>query len=129
MKRKTLLLGLGAAGLSVCARRSLADQERASLVIRGASVYTARKDGAVADAIAVGGDRILAVGSRSTINGYIGPRTRVLDLRGGMVLPGFIDTHTHFVWGSISRTQVALGDATSPKDAQQRLAAYAHSHP
>ncbi|MDQ6766378.1 MAG: amidohydrolase [Candidatus Eremiobacteraeota bacterium] len=131
MKRKTLLLGLGAAGLAACARRQdlVLERERASLVIRGASVYTARQDGAVAEAIAVGGDRILAVGPRSTIDGYIGPQTRVLDLRGGMVLPGFIDTHTHFVWGSISRTQVALGDASSPDDVEKRLVAYARAHP
>src|SRR5271165_4154640 len=102
MKRKTLLVGLGAAGISACARQAfLPNSERATLVIRGGSVYTARPDGAVAEAIAMRGDRIVAVGSRATIDGYIGPLTRVLDARGGMVLPGFIDTHTHFVWGSI----------------------------
>lgn len=130
MKRKTLIAGLGAAGVTVaCARANVFDRERATLVIRGGAVYTAREDGAVAEAIALGGNRILAVGSRATIDGYIGPHTHVLDVRGGMVLPGFIDTHTHFVWGSIARTQVELGDAASPHDAQQRLAAYARTHP
>ena len=130
MRRKTWLFGAGATGLAVLARPSVAlDRDRASLVIRGASVYTARKDGALAEAVAVSGDRILAVGSRATVDAYIGPQTRVLDLPGGMVLPGFIDTHTHFVWGSIARTQVQLGDATSPQDAQRRLKAYARSHP
>jgi len=130
MKRKTLIAGLGAASVTAaCARASVFDRERATLVIRGGAVYTARQDGAVAEAIAIGGNRILAVGSRATIDGYIGHGTRVLDVRGGMVLPGFIDTHTHFVWGSIARTQVALGDATSPQDAQQRLASYARTHP
>jgi hypothetical protein len=129
MKRRTLIAGLGAAGLTAaCARTHVFDQERASLVVRGASVYTSRRDGAVAEAIAIGGNRILAVGSRATIDGYIGPRTRVLDVRGGMVLPGFIDTHTHFVWGSLARTRVALGDATSPEDAAHRVAMYARAH-
>src|ERR1700736_6238248 len=130
MKRKTLIAGLGAASVTAaCARAGLLDREHATLVIRGGAVYTARNDGAVAEAIAIGGNQILAVGSRATIDGYIGPGTRVLDIRGGMVLPGFIDTHTHFVWGSVARTQVALGDATSPQDAQQTIAAYARSHP
>src|SRR3984893_266116 len=103
MKRQTLIAGLGAAGITAaCARTSWFDQERATLVIRGAAVYTARKDGAVAEAIAIGGNRILAVGSRATIDGFVGRNTRIIDLKGGMALPGFIDTHTHFVWGSLS---------------------------
>ncbi len=130
MKRKTLILGLGAAGLAACARTNgVLDRERASLVVRGASVYTSRPDGAVAEAIAIGGDRILAVGSKATIDGYIGPQTRVIEVRGGMVLPGFIDTHTHFVWGSLARTRVALGDATTPQEVERRLTAYARTHP
>ncbi|MBV8596677.1 MAG: amidohydrolase [Candidatus Eremiobacteraeota bacterium] len=130
MKRSTFFAGLSAAGLAACSRGRLApDRDRATLVIRGGSIYTARADGATAEAMAVAGDRILAAGSRATIDGYIGPATRTIDLGGGMALPGFIDTHTHFVWGSIARTQVQLGDATSPQDAQQRLAQYARTHP
>src|ERR1700682_1118297 len=99
MKRETVLAGLGAVALSpalALPRRLLADSERATLVIRGGPVYTARQDGAVAEAMAIGGNRILAVGSRATIDGYLGRNPRGVDLRGGMVLPGFIDTHTHF---------------------------------
>ena len=130
MKRSTFFVGLGATGLAACARGRLAlDHDRATLVIRGGSIYTARADGAVAEAIAVAGNRIVAVGSRATIDGYIGPATRTIDLGGGMALPGFIDTHTHFAWGSIARTQVQLGDATSPHDAQARLAEYVRTHP
>ena len=130
MKRSTFFAGLSAAGLAACTRGRVAlDRDRATLIIRGGSIYTARADGAVAEAMAVSGDRILALGSRATIDGYVGPATRIIDLRGGMALPGFIDTHTHFVWGSVARTQVQLGDATSPQDAQRRLADYVHTHP
>ena len=109
--------------------RASADLDRATLVIRGGAVYTSRPDGAVAEAVAIGGDRILAVGSRATIDGYIGPQTRIVDLRGGMLLPGFIDTHTHFASGSIMRTQVDLDDAMDPNEVARRLAAYARAHP
>ncbi|MDQ6779567.1 MAG: amidohydrolase [Candidatus Eremiobacteraeota bacterium] len=131
MKRRTFFMGLGGAALAGAGVSCVvhADNERASLVLRGGAIYTARKDGAVAEAIAIAGGHILAVGARGTIDGYIGPRTRVLDLRGGMVLPGFIDTHTHFVWGSLARTRVALGDAVDERDVAQRLALYAHRHP
>jgi predicted amidohydrolase YtcJ len=132
MKRKAVIFGLGAAALTSAVRfprPALADRDRATLVLRGGGIYTARKDGVVAEAMAIGGDRILAVGSRATVDGYIGRGTRVIDLKGGMALPGFIDTHTHFVWGSLARTRVALGDATSVDDVERRLAAYARSHP
>jgi predicted amidohydrolase YtcJ len=130
MRRKAMLAGLGAVGLAACARGRVGfDRDRATLVIRGGTIYTARSDGAVAEAMAIGGNRILAVGSRATIDGYVGPATRTIDLRGGMALPGFIDTHVHFVWGSIASTQVQLGDATSPQDAQSRLLTYARAHP
>lgn len=129
MKRKIFFLGLGASSLAVACGRMPFDQDRATLVFRGGTVYTGRSDGAIAEALAVSGDRILAVGSQTAINGYIGPQTRVIDLRGGMVLPGFIDTHTHFVWGSLARTRVALGDASDEGEVERRLRAYAQSHP
>ena len=132
MKRRTVVVGLGAASLSSALafpRRLLADSDHARIVFRGGTIYTARKDGATAEALAVGEDSILAIGSRATIDGYIGPNTRVVDLRGGMVLPGFIDTHTHFVWGSLARTRVALGDATDERDVERRLKTYAATHP
>ncbi|MGA8534497.1 MAG: amidohydrolase [Candidatus Tumulicola sp.] len=130
MKRKALLGALGAAAGAAAAAplQSLADLDRADLVLRGGVVYTGRRDGRVAEAMAVGGNRILAVGSRATIDGYIGRSTRVVNLRGGMVLPGIVDTHTHFASGSVARLQVALDDAMTPADVVKRIAAYARSH-
>jgi predicted amidohydrolase YtcJ len=131
VKRKTMLCALGAAGVTsaMVPWRATADSDRASLVLRGGAIYTARKDGSVAEAIAIGGDRILAVGSRATVDAYVGAGTRVVELHGGMVLPGIIDTHTHFVSGSLARTQVALDDATNAAEVSKRIAAYARSHP
>lgn len=129
MKRKRFLAGTGAAAAAALPFRAIALPDRASLVIRGAAVYTGRRDGVVAEAIAISGNRIIAVGSRATIDAYIGQGTRIVDVRGGMVLPGFIDTHTHFASGSLMRTQVDLDDAMTQDDVYARLSAYAHTHP
>jgi len=130
MKRKAILAGLGAAGAaSAIPWRSVADQDRATLVVRGGRIYTARAGGATAEALAISGDRIVAVGSRATIDGYIGAGTRVVDLRGGMLLPGIIDTHTHFVSGSLDMKRVDLSDAVSAGEVAKRIAAYVQSHP
>jgi len=130
MKRRTLLAGIGAAGMAGLVRaRAFTDDERASIVVRGGSIYTGRRDGAIAEALAISGDRILAVGSRATIDGYIGKSTQVVDLRGGMLLPGFIDTHTHFVWGSLDITRVDLSDAMTPAEIERRLRVYVRTHP
>ena len=132
MKRKAVIIGLGAmtvASTFCVPKRARADRDRADLIVRGAAVYTGRTDGAIGEAIAISGDRIVAVGSNVDVGAYVGPTTKVIEVPGGMVLPGFIDTHTHFIWGSLARTRVALGDATSPEDVERRLRAWAAAHP
>lgn len=132
IKRRALLEGLAATGAASALpwrARAQTDLDRASLVLRGGVVYTARADLRVAEAMAIAGDRILSVGPAATINGYIGPRTRVVELAGGMVLPGIIDTHTHFVSGSLARLQVALDDAMTPADVLRGISAFARTHP
>ena len=70
---------------------------RADLVLRGATVLTVDAADSVAEAVAVRAGRILAVGRDTDVSSLIGPATRVLDLRGRTVTPGFIDSHTHNV--------------------------------
>lgn len=68
----------------------------ADLVLTGGVVWTGDEARPWAEAVAVRGDSILAVGSSSEIRALIGARTRVLNLDGAFVSPGFIDNHTHF---------------------------------
>jgi predicted amidohydrolase YtcJ len=76
----------------------------AETVIQNADVVTMTQPAARAgaQAIAMGAGKILAVGSNGEMDSVVGPGTRVLDLGGKTVLPGFIDTHVHFM-------QVGLG--------------------
>jgi predicted amidohydrolase YtcJ len=67
----------------------------ADLIVHGAPVWSAGLEGN-ADAVAVRGEHILSVGSADTVLGLRGSDTRVVELDGGRILPGFIDNHTHF---------------------------------
>lgn len=85
------LLSLGVGPLLSCRPK----HPSADLVIRHAQVYTADSTQPRAEAIAIAGDRIVFVGSDTGVTGWIGDSTRVIDGRGGTVLPGFVDAHVH----------------------------------
>jgi len=68
----------------------------ADLVLRGGKIVTVDEARPSAEAIAVNGDAIVAVGSDQDIRPYIGPSTRVIDLKGALAVPGLIDAHVHF---------------------------------
>src|SRR5208282_5321993 len=97
----------------------------ADLVIHNAKVHTVDPSRPEAQALAIVGDRIRAVGSEDDIRTWIGPGTRVLDAHGGAVLPGFNDSHVHFVDGSSLLSQVHLADVTTREEFTRRVAAYA----
>src|SRR5690242_13481305 len=69
----------------------------ADLVLRGGKIVTIDDRQPEAEALAVAGDRIVAVGSAAEINQRIGPSTRVIELTGRMAMPGFIEGHGHFL--------------------------------
>jgi predicted amidohydrolase YtcJ len=85
-----LLLGAAAAGCET------APEEPADLILSGGTVWTGDDDSPWAEAVAIRGNRILAVGSRGDVEAHQGPGTRVIGLEGRFVAPGFIDNHTHF---------------------------------
>src|SRR5258707_47184 len=68
----------------------------ADLVIRGGKIVTVDEARPEAQAMAVSGDTIVALGSNQEMLRYVGPDTKVVDLKGALATPGFIDAHTHF---------------------------------
>jgi predicted amidohydrolase YtcJ len=101
----------------------------ADLVLLSGRVYTVEADRPWAQAVAVRGDRIVRVGGDDEIRRLAGPATKVIDLKGRLLLPGLIDGHTHFLDGSIGLTQVDLTGVTTLPAIQERVRAYAAAHP
>jgi predicted amidohydrolase YtcJ len=101
----------------------------ADLVVTNARVWTVDRTRPEAEALAVIGDRIVAVGSKAEIEAWHGPKTAVIDAGGRRVLPGFNDSHLHFFDGSAKLAQVKLKDARSPEELARRIAAQAKEVP
>ncbi len=95
-----------------CIRPDFAD-EPADLVLRGGKVVTLNDRQPEAEALAVRGDRIVAVGTSAEIQPLIGPKTRVIELNGRMAMPGFIECHGHFLSLGDSKRKLDLSQAAS----------------
>src|SRR6266850_2456828 len=106
-----------------------ASSPSADVILVNARVFTGNRQQAWADAIAVRGDKILAVGDNTQIETYRGKATKVIDAQGRLVLPGFTDCHIHFIDGSLGLTRVDLNGAGTVAEIQKRVKAYADSHP
>lgn len=101
----------------------------AETVIVNARIYTVNVRQPWAEAIAIRGGKILAVGSAKEIAPYRGASTRVIDAKGKLVLPGFTDCHVHFLDGSLALQRIDLADATTVAEMQRRVKAFAAAHP
>jgi predicted amidohydrolase YtcJ len=98
------------------------------IVIHG-KVYTVNATQTWAQAVAIHGDKIVAVGEDSEIEKLRQPGTKVVDAGGRLVLPGFVDCHIHFLDGSLSLGRVNLDGAKDPAEIQEKLREYAAKHP
>ena len=101
----------------------------ADLVLRGGPVYTMDAARSWARAVAVANGRIVFVGSEAAAAPWIGPRTRVVDLAGRMVLPGFQDAHIHPISGGIELGQCNLNDTPTAEGLLEKVKACARERP
>jgi predicted amidohydrolase YtcJ len=94
----------------------------ADLVLRGATMYTMDTARPRARALAIAGGRIAACAD-ANLDELVGPHTRVFDLPGRAVVPGFVDAHIHFGSYALTRDQVDLDQAASIEDGLRLLRA------
>src|ERR1044071_9766112 len=101
----------------------------ADLVIVNASIRTMDRGEPRAQAVAIQGNRIVAVGSDAEIGACAKPGAEVIDAKKQLVLPGFNDAHVHFLMGGFSLANVELRSAESPAAIAQRLGEYCRRRP
>jgi predicted amidohydrolase YtcJ len=99
------------------------------LLIVNASIHTMDPAEPTAEAVAVLGNRIVAVGSAKDLGPLAGPKTQIIDAAQKLILPGFNDSHVHFLMGGFSLSSVDLRDAQSPQEMARRLGDYAKKLP
>ena len=106
------------------------DSRPADLVLTGGRVMTMDAVRRSAEAVAVRDGRIVAVGPSTDVRPLVGPRTRLVDLGGRTLLPGFQDAHVHPLSAGVGMLQCPLQDVTpTPEAYLDVISAYASSHP
>ncbi|MBI1749833.1 MAG: amidohydrolase family protein [Acidobacteria bacterium] len=98
-----------------------AAKEFADLVLTGGIIYTVDAARPRVEAVAVRGERIVAVGTAKEIQSWVGPNTRVVDLKGRFAMPGFNDAHVHLANGGQAKLAVSLEGSRSVGEMQQRI--------
>jgi predicted amidohydrolase YtcJ len=116
-----LFLSTFASGLLLLQLSQAQLQPAADLIITNAKVWTVDKSLPTAQAVAVLGDRIVAVGSNADVDRWRGPHTQAIDAAGKLLLPGFNDAHVHFVSGGMQLDNIQLNDATTPQEFARRI--------
>ncbi len=119
----------GLLALAVATSCSRARHDYADIVFRGGPVYTVDSAKPHATAVAVTGTRIVFVGDDSGAAMFVGPRTRVIELEGRMLLPAFHDSHVHPMTAGLRLSECALDELTTPAQVADSIARCAKAHP
>ena len=102
---------------------------QAEMILTNAKVLTMDESRPRAEAVALGGGRILAVGSRAEVEALAGPDTRVVDAGGRTLLPGFVESHLHLVLGGNELSQLQLGGVEGFDELARLFRAHAMKNP
>lgn len=97
----------------------------ANLILVNGKIWTGADNPRFAQAVAIEGNRILAVGTNDAVLAAAPREAKKIDLGGRLVVPGFIDNHLHFVDGGLQLSRVQLRDAATPEEFARRIGEYA----
>lgn len=122
----TLIALMSIFGVSSC---STTQPVPATLVITNAKIWTGNPEHPRAEALAVRGDSIIYVGEQTGVAALTGEATQTIDAQGGMVTPGFNDSHLHFIDAGLELSSVHLRDAATPAEFTQKLADFVRTVP
>ncbi len=112
----SLLLIVGF-GLIQCSEK----KTPADLIIKGGTIYTAETDNATVEAVAIMGDTIVYAGSLAGLSKYQGEQTKVIDLAGKTMTPGFIEGHGHFMGLGYNELNLDLMNITSYEEMVEKV--------
>ena len=101
----------------------------ATYVLLNGSIYTVNPKQPWAQAVAVRGDQIVYVGNNQGARAFIGKGSRAIDLKGKLLLPGFVESHIHVLMGAATTSGVTLSMTDTLADIQRKLKAYAAANP
>ncbi len=101
----------------------------ADLIILNARVLTMDDSTPRAEAVAIKGNRLAAVGDEATVRALAGPQTHIVDAQGGTLLPGFVESHLHLFSGAYGQTLLQLGDTRGFDAMQAAVRAFAAAKP
>ncbi len=110
-------------------RRDAGISSPADLILEKAAVYTLDESQPWAEAVAISGGKIVYVGASPGVTRFRGKGTKVIDLSGKMVLPGFHDSHVHLVTGGIELEQCNLNGLATREEILAKIRDYALAHP
>ena len=137
-------IGLGAAGASVLAAGcsagtgagsgsaagSASAESVASIVFRNGTIQTMVSEDDTAEALAVAGNKIVYVGDDAGVEDWIGEDTEVIDLDGGMVIPGFMDGHIHAPGDWLTKLyEIDLSQGTTIEEYKQIISDFVEANP
>ena len=120
MKRVWLVL-ISLTFLLAISCQSKTQQNGPDLILYNGTLWTVNPSMPWAEALAVKGEKIISIGTSEDILKLEGKKTKAIDLEGAFVLPGFIDSHTHFLQGGFSLSSVQLYGAQSKEDFVARI--------
>jgi predicted amidohydrolase YtcJ len=97
----------------------------AAVILTNGKIWTGDPQRPWAEAVAIEGNRIAAVGATADIVKLAPPGARIINLNGRLTVPGFIDNHTHFIDGGFEVSRVHLRDSATPQEFARRIGEYA----